>query len=75
MEKSNKPYTMSFVLSTFDIALVQGPYGFWLREGALAPWPFWPYFRGKVVFSRDHVLVRIELRGAIVELAPKTEMA
>ena len=32
-------------------------------------------FRRKVVFLSDHVLVRIELRGAIVELAPKSKMA
>ena len=33
-----------------------------------------PIFRAKVVFSSDHVLVRIELRGAIVELATKWKM-
>ena len=31
---------------------------------------FWPNLRGKIVLSNDHVLVRIELPGAIVELAP-----
>ena len=70
LENSNKPYTMLFVLSTLDIALLQGPYGPWLREQALAPRPFRPNFRGKVVFSKSHAFVRIELRGAIVELAP-----
>ena len=28
-----------------------------------------------MVFSNNHVLVRIELRGAIVQLAPKSKMA
>ena len=42
------------------------------------PWRsghFGPIFVGKVVLSSDHVLVRIELRGAIVGLAPKSKMA
>ena len=32
-----------------------------------------PTFRGNVVLSCDYVLVRIELRGAIVGLAPRSE--
>ena len=38
------------------------------------PWRhghFGQIVKGKVVLSNDHVLVRIELRGAIVELAAK----
>ena len=66
---------MSFVLSTFYIAFVQGSYGSWLRERALAPQPFWLNFRAKVVFAKSHVLIRIELPGAIVELARKSKMA
>ena len=34
----------------------------------------WRGFRAKVVLPNYHVLVRIELQGAIVELAPKSEM-
>ena len=62
------------MLSTFHIALIQGPYGPWLQERALAPQPFLPNFTGKVLFSKSHVLVRIELLGAIVELAPQSKM-
>ena len=62
------------MLSTFHIAFVQGSYVSLHRQRALAPRPFWPNFRGKVVFAKSHVLVRIELRGAIVELAPKSKM-
>ena len=47
----------------------------WICELALVPGAFWPNFRGRVVSSNDHVLVRIELRGAIIELAPKSKMA
>ena len=75
LEKSNKLYKMSFLLSTFYIALIRCSYRRWLQECALVPRPFWPNFRGKVVLSNDHVLVRIELRGAIVELAPKSKVA
>ena len=62
------------MLSSFYIVWVQGSYGPWLRERALAPQPFWPYLRGKFILSNDHVLVRIGLCGAIVELAPKSNM-
>ena len=34
----------------------------------------WPSFRGKLVFSSDHFLVRIYLRRTIVELARKSKM-
>ena len=66
---------MSFLLSTFHIVLGGGSYSPWLRERALAPWQFSPNFRGKVVLANDHVLLRNQLRGAIVELAPKWKMA
>ena len=69
-KKSNKPYMMSFVVSTLYLAFVQGPTRSWLWERALAPRPFWPHFRGKFVFSSDYVFVRIELCAAIVEFAP-----
>ena len=63
------------MLSTFHIALIRGSYVSWRREGASAPRPFWPNFGGKVVLSSDHVLVRIELHEAIVELDPKSKMS
>ena len=65
---------MAFMISTIHITLVQGPYGPLLRERALGPRPFWPNFRGKVVLSKSHVLLPIEMRGAIVELAPISKM-
>ena len=74
LQKSNELYTMSFVLSTFHIALMQDPYGPWPRERALAPRALRQNFRGKVAFPKSHVLVHIELRGAIVELAQKSKM-
>ena len=54
---------------------VRRPYGPEPQQRALAPRPFWLDFREKVIFSKSHVLVRIELRGAIVEFAPKSKMA
>ena len=71
LEKIKQATQMSSVLSTLHIVLVRGSFGPWLRERALAPRPFWPNFRGVDILSNDHVMVRIELRGAIVELATK----
>ena len=65
---------MFVVVSVSGIALVRGSIYAWLGERALVKWPFWPNFRGKVVFSNHHVLVRIELRGANVELVPNLKM-
>ena len=65
---------MFFVRFTYHAALFRGSYHRWLRKRALVPRLFWPNFRGKVVFSNDHVFIRIELRGAIVEIAPKSNI-
>ena len=45
LQKSTKPSTMSFVVSTLHIALIQGSIFDRLRVRASGDWPFWPNFR------------------------------
>ena len=75
LEKSNKLHSMFLLLRRFHIGLDRGSTRCWLSERVLAPWQFSPHFTGQVTYSNEHVLVRIEMRGAIVELAPKFKMA
>ena len=42
---------------------------------SLSPSAIWPKFGQKVVFLAGHVLVCIDLHGAILELAPKLQMS
>ena len=44
LSKSTKPYTMSFVVSTSHILLIQGSTSHMLRVRASGDWPFWPNF-------------------------------
>ena len=65
---------MSFVVSTLHIALVLGSTPHRLRAQASEIGHFGLIFDQNLPFLKKRVLVRIELRGAIVELAQKTKM-
>ena len=66
---------MSFMVSTLHIALVRGSTPHRLRVRASGFLPFRLIFDQNLPSFENGVLVRIELRGAIVELARKTKMA
>ena len=74
--KSTKPSTIFFVVSTSHIALIQGSTPHRLRVRASEVFGhFGLIFDQNLPFFDNRVLVRIELRGAIVELARKSKMA
>ena len=71
--KSTKSSTMSFVVSTLHIALVRGTTPHRLRVRASGFGHFGLIFDQHLPFFENRVLVRIELRGAIVELTRKSK--
>ena len=72
MQKSTKPSTMFFVVSCSDSRLNSPKASSTsLREIG----NFGLIFDQTLPFQKKRVLVRIELRGDIVQLAPKSKMA
>ena len=75
LQKPTKPSKMSFLVSTVHIVLIEGSLPICFEYGPRGIGHFGQIFNQTLPSHKKRVLVRIELRGAIVELAKRTKIA